>query len=233
MYDTSVKVPAIVSHPGTIPAGVVSDALLSQYDWLPPCSSTSAWRIPRVPAAGTLLAPLLRGQDGRGGQDYVVAQHVFDEYGPVRMVRTREWKYVHRYAYGPHELYDLRNDPQEHTNRADDPDQGAVRRELKAELDGWFVRYADPQRDGTREAVYGKGSSTSPAPRGAAHRRTPQTSRRLSRAAPASPPPWARDDRPSRRIVTPARQPALSTRTRPLQRGGRSRERDARKGRDR
>lgn len=112
---------------------------------------------------------LLRGQDGRGGQDYVVAQHVYDEYGPVRMVRTREWKYVHRYAYGPHELYDLRNDPQEHTNRADDPDQGAVRRELKAELDGWFVRYADPQRDGTREAVYGKGQLdlAGPAGRGA------------------------------------------------------------------
>ncbi len=38
---------------------------------------------------------------------------VFDEYGLVRMIRTREWKYVHRYPYGPHELYDLTRDPDE------------------------------------------------------------------------------------------------------------------------
>ncbi len=38
---------------------------------------------------------------------------VFDEYGPVRMIRTREWKYVHRYPYGPHELYHLAGDPGE------------------------------------------------------------------------------------------------------------------------
>ena len=35
---------------------------------------------------------------------------VFDEYGPVRMIRTGEWKYVHRYPKGPRELYDMVND---------------------------------------------------------------------------------------------------------------------------
>ena len=35
MYDTSVKVPAIMSHPGLIPQGRVSAALLSGYDFLP------------------------------------------------------------------------------------------------------------------------------------------------------------------------------------------------------
>ena len=28
-----------------------------------------------------------------------------DEYGANRMIRTKEWKYIHRYPYGPHELY--------------------------------------------------------------------------------------------------------------------------------
>jgi hypothetical protein len=28
---------------------------------------------------------------------------------------------------------------------------------LKAQLDAWFVRYADPARDGAREPVTGKG----------------------------------------------------------------------------
>ncbi len=35
MYDTSVKVPAIFSQPGTIVQGVVSDAMLSGYDIMP------------------------------------------------------------------------------------------------------------------------------------------------------------------------------------------------------
>ena len=33
-------------------------------------------------------------------QDEVV---IFDEYGPMRMIRNYEWKYIHRYPYGPHE----------------------------------------------------------------------------------------------------------------------------------
>jgi arylsulfatase A-like enzyme len=73
------------------------------------------------------------------------------------MVRTREWKYVYRYPYGPHELYDLRTDPGERTNLADDPARQHTRSELKGELDAWFVRYADPARDGAREPVTGKG----------------------------------------------------------------------------
>ena len=41
---------------------------------------------------------------------------IFDEYGPVRMIRTKEWKYVHRYPYGKHELYHLVDDPGEEKN---------------------------------------------------------------------------------------------------------------------
>ncbi len=35
MYENSVKVPFIVSHPGRIPAGRVSEAMVSQYDFMP------------------------------------------------------------------------------------------------------------------------------------------------------------------------------------------------------
>jgi choline-sulfatase len=66
----------------------------------------------------------------------------------VRMVRTHDWKYVYRHAYGPHELFDLRNDPDERQNLADDPGQAARIRELKGLLDEWFARYVDPRRDG-------------------------------------------------------------------------------------
>ena len=41
---------------------------------------------------------------------------VFDEYGPVRMIRNTEYKYIHRYPYGEHEFYDLKADPDENIN---------------------------------------------------------------------------------------------------------------------
>ena len=81
---------------------------------------------------------------------------VYDEYGPVRMMRTREWKYVHRSAYGPHELYDLLNDPGEERNLVDDPAYAGEIQAMRAALHDWFLSYADPDRDG--------GALPSPAP---------------------------------------------------------------------
>ena len=154
MYDTSVKVPAILSAPGRCREGVVEDGLFSQYDFFPTLVDYLGLEAPLMDdLPGRSFAPILRGE-GMPGRSEVV---VFDEYGPTRMVRDRRWKYVHRYAYGPHELYDLEADPGEEHNLADDPAARGTLEALKARLDAFFVRYADPARDGSREAVFGSG----------------------------------------------------------------------------
>ena len=154
MYDTSVKVPAIVSRPSHVPEGIVSDALLSHYDFMPTLLEYLGIENPETAnLPGKSFAPLLSGQPLPGRESVVV----FDEYGPVRMIRTREWKYVHRYPYGPHELYDLANDPGERTNLYGQDEHEPRVRELKARLEGWFICYVDPMVDGTREPVTGKG----------------------------------------------------------------------------
>ena len=154
MYDTSVKVPAIISHPGSIPQGAVTDALVSQYDFVPTLMAYLGIENPEAQGLpGQSFAPLLTGEP-TGGHENVV---VYDEYGPVRMIRGRQWKYVHRYPYGPHELYDLVEDPDERVNRVDDEMAQDVRESMKAQLDDWFSRYVNPDLDGTHEAVYGKG----------------------------------------------------------------------------
>jgi hypothetical protein len=84
------------------------------------------------------------------------------------MIRTREWKYIHRYPYGPHEFYDLVHDPGERINlladqrifRLDEHRLQSIVRDLKAQLDEWFAAYVDPRRDGTHEAVTGRGQLT-------------------------------------------------------------------------
>jgi arylsulfatase A-like enzyme len=82
---------------------------------------------------------------------------IYDEYGSTRMVRTEAWKYVHRYPDGPHELYDLANDPDERANLANDSAQGARIGELQGRLEAWFARFTAPGRDGREYDVKGHG----------------------------------------------------------------------------
>ncbi len=166
VFDTSVKVPVIFARPGAIPQGVVSADLLSHYDVMPTLLDYLGLPNPGAESLpGRSFAGLLRGeaswrQAAGTGQPVVV----FDEYGPTRMIRTLDWKYVHRYPYGPNELYHLAGDPGETRNLLAAAQPGtraaAMRAELKGELDAWFARYADPRLDGSREAVYGKGQLT-------------------------------------------------------------------------
>jgi len=72
-------------------------------------------------------------------------------------VRSQTWKYVHRYHYGPHEPYDLLNDPGEMRNLIKEPAHRATAAALKGELDAWFLKYVDPRLDGAREPVTSKG----------------------------------------------------------------------------
>ena len=87
---------------------------------------------------------------------------IFDEYGPVRMIRTREWKYVARIPCGPDELYDLVNDPGETRNLIDDPAATDARCRLRAMLTEWFAEWVDPRIDGAREANTGYGQLCRP-----------------------------------------------------------------------
>lgn len=162
MYENSVKVPFIVSQPGRVREGAVTDALMSGYDLMPTLLDAVGLPEPEgVSPPGRSFLPLFLGE-GSGGRDSVV---VYDEYGPVRMIRTRGWKYVHRYPYGPHELYDLRNDPGERENLVHEPEHGARVQEMRQRLADWFAQYVDSAVDGARFPVTGRGQRTRVGPR--------------------------------------------------------------------
>jgi arylsulfatase A-like enzyme len=164
MYDTSVKVPCIVSQPGRIAPARVDEHLLSGYDVFPTLVDyLGLAHEPPRPQPGRSFRRVLDG-DGATGHDAIV---VYDEYGPVRMVRTRGWKYVHRHPAGPHELFDLQQDPGERTNLVDEPHARGVVDEMRGRLQGWFRKYVDPRRDGLDKGVTGCGQvARVDAPRG-------------------------------------------------------------------
>ncbi|NQT91154.1 MAG: sulfatase-like hydrolase/transferase [Lentisphaerae bacterium] len=153
MYEESVKVPFIARCRGRVPAGVLNTDLVSHYDFMPTILDYLGLENPvATELPGQSFAGILRGAEG--GDEAVV---VCDEYGPVRMIREREWKYVHRYPYGPHELYCLAEDPQEANNLADDARCGEVLARLRGRLEEWFLQYTDPSRDAARQPTRGKG----------------------------------------------------------------------------
>lgn len=154
MYDSSVKVPMLISRPGHVAQGVVETRLLSHYDLMPTLLEyVGLDGAATADLPGRSFAPLLRGQVAVE-RDHVV---VCDEYGPVRMIRECEWKYIHRYPYGPHELYDLVNDPGEELNLVNDTSQEARLTDMRYKLATWFARFVHPAMDGSKEPVSGKG----------------------------------------------------------------------------
>lgn len=159
LFDTSVKIPCIVSWPANIKKGQVCDALLSQYDIFPTFMQLvdAEWeRGPYMP--GQSFLPIINGAGQQQDGDIVV----YDEYGPVRMIRNHQYKYVHRYPYGPHEFYDLVKDPGEDYNYIDDPRYQTVIEAMRKRMLDWFHTYADPAMDGAFEPVRGNGQLCRP-----------------------------------------------------------------------
>ena len=82
---------------------------------------------------------------------------VYAEYGSTRMIRTPAWKYVERYPEGPHELWDLVNDPGERHNLIDDQAHRRKLRYLRRRLRQWFSNWVDPDMDGLKQQVSSRG----------------------------------------------------------------------------
>jgi len=162
MYENSIRVPFIASHPGRIPQSSVQQAMVSAYDFFPtlldyldlPCPDGR-----NLPGASFL--PVLEGKEDAARESVFI----YDEYGDTRMIRTRDWKYVRRQPDGPDELWDLVNDPDERHNLIHDPAQVRRIRELSARLDQWFARYVDPEMDGLKQQVNGLGQMRPVGPR--------------------------------------------------------------------
>ena len=74
----------------------------------------------------------------------------YGEYGPLRMIRTDQYKLVRRYPDGPCELFDLRSDPRETLNLYQHPAYQQIVDNLTLLLQAHFTRYEDPIKNGLR-----------------------------------------------------------------------------------
>lgn len=158
MYETSVKVPCIVY--GKRFTGRTGDCrtLISHYDLFPTILDLAGISEEEISEytkelPGTSILPVIDGSKEEIREDVVV----YDEYGPTRMVRTREYKLIYRTPFGPHELYDLKKDPDERVNEIKNPEYQKVKEMLYQKLAGWFERYTVDKYDGRKYPVDGDG----------------------------------------------------------------------------
>ncbi len=121
LWDRSTRVPLIFAGPGvgvgqktTQPA-----ELIDMYPTLLELAGLPA----RDSLEGLSLGPQLRNPRAKRDRP-AITTHNHDNHG----VRSERWRYI-TYADGSEELYDIRNDPNEWTNLADDPQYADVIRE--------------------------------------------------------------------------------------------------------
>ncbi len=148
LYDPCIRVPLIVSMPGTVGQGLVSDALVELGDLAP--TVTDCAHLPRDPGMqARSLWPLLTGQvplDAHRDDVYCEYYNSNPNKPPawLTMVRTDRHKLIALHGSDEGELYDLQEDPREMRNLWASPAHKDLKIELLLRLASRMAWTADP-----------------------------------------------------------------------------------------
>jgi arylsulfatase A-like enzyme len=150
LYEGGIRVPLIVRWPGVTPPGTTCDEPTIHVDIVPTCLELAGGPAPRQPLDGVSLVPLFRNPAAALGRE-AIFQHFPGYLGsgpniwrttPVSIVQAGDWKLLEFLEDGRLELYNLRDDVGEATNRAGElPDKAA---ELHARLVAWRAEVGAP-----------------------------------------------------------------------------------------
>jgi arylsulfatase A len=121
LYEGGIRVPTIVSWPGSIRAGETSDHASAAWDWLATLSELAGIDPQKLPEHdGISLVPLLLDQPNQRAHESLYWE--FHEQGGRQAIRADDWKAirlnVNKTPDGSLELYNLADDPGETTNLA-------------------------------------------------------------------------------------------------------------------
>ena len=132
-YEGSVRVPMIVSYPGTYGPGRVSEHV-SLVDLLPTLMDWAGadWQ-PVNPMDGHSLDGLLSGGDA-AWDNTVISEYTGEGViAPCRMIRRGDWKYIYTHGH-PGLLYNVTTDPLELDNLAGTPEAADIEAELARDI---------------------------------------------------------------------------------------------------
>jgi arylsulfatase A-like enzyme len=138
-YDDLVRIPLLMRLPGWIKPGTVIDKPVSQIDLMPTIMDYAEMPIPEG-IHGASIRPLVEGRNVPW-RDYAFCQRA----NQGRMLRTDRYKFFLRDKQGVVALYDLKEDPHEDRNLANDAAYAKSVRDLHERLLGTMRKDGDPQ----------------------------------------------------------------------------------------
>jgi len=137
-YEGGVRVPLIVSWPGTIGAGTTCDVPVVTPDWYPTMLDLAGAKpLPSQVVDGVSLAPLLRGKEAPK-RDAIYWHYPHYHPGgatPYSAIRAGDWRLVEFFEDSHVELYNLKDDVGESKDLATEMPEKA--RELRKKLAEW------------------------------------------------------------------------------------------------
>lgn len=141
MYEHMMRIPLSVRVPGIA-------AKESSYQWVNVDTVPTLLDLANAKpfeCDGQSVAPIITGKGPKPKRDFVIGQYYGKQtwVNPIRTIRTPNWKY-NLYTEWGEELYDLRNDPEEITNLANDSKHANTKRKMRRQLDQWMKENKDP-----------------------------------------------------------------------------------------
>jgi arylsulfatase A-like enzyme len=157
MYDPSIRIPLIIFDP-RMPnnSRVVSDMVLN-IDITKSILDFAGIKSP-VSYQGESLKPYLNRPAYSLHRDFILIEHLWKlpDIPSSEGIRTKDWKYFrYRFINAPEELYDLKNDPLETKNLAQEQSHQKILRKLRDKFtqkvqqlkDGQLVEESSPQEN--------------------------------------------------------------------------------------
>ena len=149
MFDTSLRVPALVRWPAVIRPGTNVNQTISNLDWYPTLLAIAGADVPRDQMIrGRNFLPILRGQTFEW-DNTLFAQYSTHHSSQthMRVIRTPRWKLMRDFLNaGRDELYDLSRDPQETQNliAAESPEAKRALKDLSTQMLEAMKQISDP-----------------------------------------------------------------------------------------
>lgn len=158
LTEGGIRVPMIVRWPGRIAPGQVSDFAWAAWDFLPTAAEVAMTRPPRG-LDGISVLPLLTSGTQTNRHEYLYWE--FHERGFQQALRVDDWKALRLQAGEPLELYNLKTDPGERLNVAEQNPRVIARIErllkgARRDSDHWPIQ--KPEAPGAK----GKGKDAPP-----------------------------------------------------------------------
>ena len=141
LLEGGIRVPFVMSWPGTLPVGVKVDWPVSALD-ITPTFLAAAGAAPMAEADGTDLLPYLKSGVTVAGPDRALFWRFDTQWDRQHAVRRGPWKLVRSGPKPARQLFNIREDPSETNDlSAKNPEKAAA---LAGELDAWMETLPPP-----------------------------------------------------------------------------------------